>query len=62
MIESIRCAQGLDAHSKAILLTSLLALMRGNATFFQMTEEVQMNLMWLAEELAQDVLAAAAKT
>jgi hypothetical protein len=51
-------AVALDTHSKTILLASLLALMRGNATFFEMSNEVQMNIMWLADTLAREVMTA----
>jgi hypothetical protein len=54
----IGCAVTLDAHSRAILLGSLLALVRGNATFFEMSTEVQMNIMWLADVLSRDLLMA----
>lgn len=55
----IGCARGnLDAHSKGLLLESLMAIIRGNATFFDLAEEKQRNLLWLADALASDVIAA----
>lgn len=55
----IGCARGnLDAHDKGILLESLMTIIRGNATFFDLAEEAQRNLLWLADELASDVIAA----
>lgn len=35
-----------------------MALMRGNATFFEMSTDVQMDIMWLADVLARDLLEA----
>ena len=58
MNAGIGCAVALDAHSRAILLGALLALMRGNATYFEMSTEVQMNIMWLADVLSRDLLVA----
>lgn len=54
----IGCAVALDVQSKAVLLKSLTALMRGNATFFEMSDDVQKNVMWLADILARDVAVA----
>ncbi|MGF7131954.1 hypothetical protein P3T40_003437 [Paraburkholderia sp. EB58] len=58
----IGCAVTLDVHSRTILLGSLLALMRGNATFFEMSTEVQMNIMWLADVLSRDLMVAVTAT
>jgi hypothetical protein len=58
MNAGIGCAVALDAHSRAMLLRSLMALMRGNATFFEMSTDVQMDIMWLADVLARDLLEA----
>lgn len=53
----IGCARGnLDIHSKGILLQSLMTIIRGNATFFELSEDTQKNLLWLADALASDVI------
>ena len=44
-----------DAQHKLVQLCSLLAALRAGSVLLEVTEETQINLLWLAHDLALDV-------